>query len=581
MTWKTSYEKWRNEPTLDKELRFQLEELEKTETGLEDSFYKNLEFGTGGMRGEIGPGTNRMNTYTIRKASSGLASFIEEQGEKAKVRGVVIAYDSRHKSPEFAMEAASTLASRGIQTYVFESLRPTPVLSFAVRYLKAFSGIVITASHNPPEYNGFKVYGPDGGQLPPREADLLTEKVEEVENELAISVKDKSQLQEDGLIQIVGEEIDTAYLEQLKGITVNPDLIKEMADLSIVFTPLHGTANLPVRNGLEAIGFKNVTVVKEQELPDPDFSTVKSPNPEEHAAFELAIQYGKEKDADVLIATDPDADRVGVAVKNLDNEYVVLTGNQTGALLLHYLLSQKEAQGELCPKGVVLKTIVTSELGREIASSFGLKTVDTLTGFKFIGEKIKEYEKTGEHTFLFGYEESYGYLIGDFVRDKDAVQASLLAAEVAAYYKKQGKTMYEGLMDVFSTYGYHLEGLESLTLKGKAGAVQIANILESFRADPPAEVGGKAVLYVDDYSIGKQRNLATGEGTQIDLPASNVLKYILEDGSWFCLRPSGTEPKIKFYFAVQSNTYSDSENLLQSLKNDVMDLVSQLVAAAQ
>ncbi|MDM5197611.1 phospho-sugar mutase [Fictibacillus enclensis] len=581
MTWKTSYEKWRNEPTLDEELRLQLEELEKTETGLEDSFYKNLEFGTGGMRGEIGPGTNRMNTYTIRKASSGLASFIEEQGEKAKVRGVVIAYDSRHKSPEFAMEAAGTLASRGIQTYVFESLRPTPVLSFAVRYLKAFSGIVITASHNPPEYNGFKVYGPDGGQLPPREADLLTEKVEEVENELAISVKDKSQLQEDGLIQIVGEEIDTAYLEQLKGITVNPDLIKDMEDLSIVFTPLHGTANLPVRKGLEAIGFKNVTVVKEQELPDPDFSTVKSPNPEEHAAFELAIQYGKEKDADVLIATDPDADRVGVAVKNLDGEYVVLTGNQTGALLLHYLLSQKEAQGELCPKGVVLKTIVTSELGREIASSFGLKTVDTLTGFKFIGEKIKEYEKTGEHTFLFGYEESYGYLIGDFVRDKDAVQACLLAAEVAAYYKKQGKTMYEGLMDVFSTYGYHLEGLESLTLKGKAGAEQIANILDSFRATPPSEMAGRAVLYVEDYSIGKQRNLQTGEKTQIDLPASNVLKYVLEDGSWFCLRPSGTEPKIKFYFAVQSNTYSDSENLLQSLKNDVMDLVSQLVAAAQ
>ncbi|MDN4527666.1 phospho-sugar mutase [Fictibacillus fluitans] len=581
MTWKTSYEKWRNETTLDEELRFQLEELEKTETGLEDSFYKNLEFGTGGMRGEIGPGTNRMNTYTIRKASSGLASFIEEQGEKAKVRGVVIAYDSRHKSPEFAMEAASTLASRGIQTYVFESLRPTPVLSFAVRYLKAFSGIVITASHNPPEYNGFKVYGPDGGQLPPREADLLTEKVEEVANELAISVKDKAQLQEDGLIQIIGEEIDSAYLEQLKGITVNPDLVQEMEDLSIVFTPLHGTANLPVRNGLEAIGFKNVTVVKEQELPDPNFSTVKSPNPEEHAAFELAIRYGKEKDADVLIATDPDADRVGVAVKNLDGEYVVLTGNQTGALLLHYLLSQKEAQGELCPKGVVLKTIVTSELGREIASSFGLKTVDTLTGFKFIGEKIKEYEKTGEHTFLFGYEESYGYLIGDFVRDKDAVQACLLAAEVAAYYKKQGKTMYEGLMDVFSTYGYHLEGLESLTLKGKAGAEQIGNILNSFRSSPPAEVAGKAVQHVEDYSIGKKRILATGEETRIELPASNVLKYVLEDGSWFCLRPSGTEPKIKFYFAVKSNTYRDSENLLKSLKNDVMGLVSQLVAAAK
>ncbi|MDN4075817.1 phospho-sugar mutase [Fictibacillus terranigra] len=581
MNWMTAYEKWLNEPTLSDELRRQLEQLKETETGLEDSFYKNLEFGTGGMRGEIGPGTNRMNTYTIRKASAGLASFIEAHGEKAKARGVVIAYDSRHKSPEFALEAASTLATRGIQTYVFESLRPTPVLSFAVRYLKAFSGIVITASHNPPEYNGYKVYGADGGQLPPNEADLLTELVEKIENELAIPVDPQEQLKADGLIQIVGEEIDDAYLEQLKRITVNPDLIHDMKDLSIVFTPLHGTANLPVRTGLDAIGFKNVTVVKEQEKPDPDFSTVKSPNPEEHAAFELAIQYGKEKDADVLLATDPDADRVGVAVKNLDGEYVVLTGNQTGALLLHYLLSQKQAQGSLCPKGVVLKTIVTSELGREITSSFGLKTVDTLTGFKFIGEKIKEYEKTGEHTFLFGYEESYGYLIGDFVRDKDAVQTCLLAAEVAAYYKKQGKTMFEGLLDIFETYGYHLEGLESLTLKGKAGAEQILHILESFRANPPFEMAGKEILYVEDYSTATKTDLISEEESSIHLPASNVLKYVLSDGSWFCLRPSGTEPKIKFYFAVKSDSLTSSESLLRELKNDVMDHVQQLVAAAQ
>ncbi|MED2972112.1 phospho-sugar mutase [Fictibacillus sp. B-59209] len=581
MNWKTAYEKWLNEPNLDEELQLQLEKLKETETGLEDSFYKNLEFGTGGMRGEIGPGTNRMNTYTIRKASAGLASFIESQGEKAKARGVVIAYDSRHKSPEFAMEAASTLASKGILTYVFESLRPTPVLSFAVRYLKAFSGIVITASHNPPEYNGYKVYGADGGQLPPNEADLLTEKVEEIENELAISVVPEEQLKAEGLIQMVGEEIDEAYLEQLKRITVNPDLIHEMQDLSIVFTPLHGTANHPVRNGLDAIGFKNVTVVKEQEQPDPDFSTVKSPNPEEHAAFELAIEYGIEKDADILLATDPDADRVGVAVKNLEGEYVVLTGNQTGALMLHYLLSQKQAQGSLCPKGVVLKTIVTSELGREITSSFGLKTIDTLTGFKFIGEKIKEYEKTGEHTFLFGYEESYGYLIGDFVRDKDAVQACLLAAEVAAFYKKQGKTMYEGLLDVFDTYGYHLEGLESLTLKGKAGAEQIHHILDSFRASPPVEMAGKEILFVEDYSTGTRTKLAYKEESSIHLPASNVLKYVLRDGSWFCLRPSGTEPKIKFYFAVKSGSFSSSETLLRELKTDVMNHVHQLIAAAQ
>lgn len=579
MNWKTAYEKWLNEPTLDEELQLQLARLKETETGLEDSFYKNLEFGTGGMRGEIGPGTNRMNTYTIRKASAGLASFIESQGEKAVARGVVIAYDSRHKSPEFAMEAASTLAAHGIQTYVFESLRPTPVLSFAVRYLKAFSGIVITASHNPPEYNGYKVYGPDGGQLPPFEADLLTEKVNEIENELGIDVLSQDDLQSNPLIQMVGEEIDNAYLEQLKKITVNPEMIQEMNDLGIVFTPLHGTANLPVRKGLEAIGFTNVTVVKEQEQPDPDFSTVKSPNPEEHAAFELAIQYGKKSNADVLLATDPDADRVGVAVKNLDGEYVVLTGNQTGALMLHYLLSQKEEQGKLCPKGVVLKTIVTSEIGRSIADNFNLKTVDTLTGFKFIGEKIKEYEKTGEHTFLFGYEESYGYLIGDFVRDKDAVQACLFAAEVAAFYKKQGKTMYEGLMEVFETYGYHLEGLESLTLKGKAGAEQINEILDTFRADPPATVAGKEVLQVEDYSISKRTNLVTKEVTDIHLPSSNVLKYVLSDGSWFCLRPSGTEPKIKFYFAVTADSYQESEELLQLLKGNVMELVNHLVSA--
>ncbi|EIT85994.1 phosphoglucomutase [Fictibacillus macauensis ZFHKF-1] len=573
MNWEIAYKKWLNTEGLEGELRQQLQELAQTETGLEDAFYKNLEFGTGGMRGEIGPGTNRMNIYTIRKASAGLAAYIEQQGTKAAARGVVIAYDCRHKSPEFAMEAAKTLASRGIKTYVFESLRPTPELSFAVRYLKAAGGIVITASHNPPEYNGYKVYGGDGGQLPLKEADLLTEKVNEVQDELQIETGSKEELMAKGLIEIIGAEIDEAYNEQLKKITVNPDVIREMHDLKIVFTPLHGTANHPVQKGLAALGFTNVTVVAEQAEPDPNFSTVTSPNPEEHAAFKLAIEYGEKQGADLLLATDPDADRVGVAVKNTEGEYVVLTGNQTGALLLHYLVSERQKQNRLSPNGVVLKTIVTSELGAAIADAYHLTTIDTLTGFKFIGEKIKEFEQSKEHTFVFGYEESYGYLIGDFVRDKDAVQACLFAAEVAAYYKKQGKTLYEALLDLYETYGYHYEGLQSITMKGKAGAEQIQAILETFRSTPLTKVAGKDVLFTEDYSIQKGMNMTTNEPYDIELPASNVLKYKLADGSWFCLRPSGTEPKIKFYFAVKGASEKEGKAMLQTLMNEVMQRV--------
>src|SRR5690606_10963143 len=442
--------------------------------------------------------------YTVRKASAGLAAYIESFGEEAKRRGVAIAYDSRHKSPEFAMEAAKTLATFGIQTYVFDELRPTPELSYAVRHLNAFSGIVVTASHNPPEYNGYKVYGSDGGQLPPEAADTVIEKVYAIENELELKVGSEEELKASGLIKMIGSEIDNAYTEKLKTISINPELSKE--GIKVVFTPLHGTANKPVRNGLKAFGYENVTVVKEQELPDPNFSTVKSPNPEEHAAFELAINEGKKIDADILIATDPDADRLGVAVKDDKGEYVVLTGNQTGAILLHYILSEKKKQGILPENGIVLKTIVTSELGREIASSFGLKTVDTLTGFKFIGEKIKEYEETGEFKFQFGYEESYGYLIGDFARDKDAVQAALLAVEVCAYYKNKGITMYEGLMEIFEKYGYYREGLESLTLKGKEGAEQINNLLASFRSEPPTVVAGRKVTRIEDYKESIRTN---------------------------------------------------------------------------
>ncbi len=578
MSWEQSYQRWNNKQDLDQELRTLLTSLEGNEKALEDSFYKELEFGTGGMRGEIGPGTNRMNIYTIRKASEGLATYINSFGDEAKKRGVAIAYDSRHKSPEFAMEAAKTLASHGIQTYVFEELRPTPELSFAVRYLNAFSGIVITASHNPPEYNGYKVYGEDGGQLPPAAADTVISYVNKIADELLIDVKDESELKKQGLIKMIGEEIDKAYTEKLTTISVNPSLSEEV-DLKVVFTPLHGTANKPVRRGLEALGYKNVTVVKEQELPDPNFSTVKSPNPEEHDAFTLAIRDGKAIDADVLIGTDPDADRLGVAVKNNDGEYVVLTGNQTGALLLHYLLSEKQEKGTLPNNGVVLKTIVTSEIGRDIAKSFGLETIDTLTGFKFIGEKINEYERTGQYQFQFGYEESYGYLIGDFARDKDAIQAALLSVEVAAYYKKKGLTMYQGLLEVFKKYGYYKEGLQSLTLKGKEGAEQIQSILHSFRSNPPTEVAGKKIVAIEDYKSSVRHDVIAGTNEAIDLPGSNVLKYILEDHSWFCVRPSGTEPKAKFYFGVKSETLKQSEQELSALEAGVMEKVNELITA--
>ncbi|WML32183.1 phospho-sugar mutase [Neobacillus sp. OS1-32] len=572
MDWRTAAKSWMEFAGLEPELRHQLEAFKDDEKYLEEAFYKNLEFGTGGMRGEIGAGTNRMNIYTVRKASAGLAAYIEKFGAEAKQRGVVIAYDSRHKSPEFALEAAKTLATSGIQTYLFDELRPTPELSFALRYLQAFAGIVVTASHNPPEYNGYKVYGSDGGQLTPRAADELIQKVNEIENELLINVENEEKLRSHGLIKTIGQEIDQAYIEKLKTISVNPSLAKE-TNINIVFTPLHGTSNKPLRAALTAFGFKNVTVVKEQELPDPNFSTVKSPNPEEHAAFELAIRDGQKTEADILIATDPDADRLGIAVPNHEGEYVVLTGNQTGALLLDYLLSQKKEKGTLPQNGVVLKTIVTSELGRTIASAYQLETVDVLTGFKFIGEKIKEYHASGDHQFLFGYEESYGYLIGDFVRDKDALQAALLAAEVCAYYKNQGMSLYDGLMQLFEKYGYYLEGLRSLTLKGKEGAEKIQRILASFRSEPLSQLGSLKTVATEDYLSGVRTTLNRQE--KINLPHSNVLKYIFEDGSWVCLRPSGTEPKVKFYFGVNSERMETSKAKLQAIQQDFMALVDE------
>ncbi|KQU08194.1 phospho-sugar mutase [Peribacillus butanolivorans] len=576
MDWKSVYTTWAGYQNLNGEIRVLLEEMQQDEAKLEDAFYKNLEFGTGGMRGEIGAGTNRMNIYTVRKATAGLAQYISTFGEEAKGRGAVIAYDSRHKSPEFALEAAKTLATFGVKAYLFDELRPTPELSFAVRKLNAFAGIVITASHNPPEYNGYKVYGSDGAQLPPEAADQVISYVNAIESELDIQIKEAKDLKEQGLIEIIGEELDAAYNKELLTVPENPQLAEEI-DVSLVFTPLHGTANKSVRRALQSLGYQNVHIVKEQELPDPDFSTVKSPNPEEPAAFELAIELGNKVEADLLIATDPDADRLGIAVKNKSGKYVVLTGNQTGALFLDYLLAQKKEKGNIPENGIVLKTIVTSEIGRTIAESYGLKTMDVLTGFKFIAEKINQYNKSGEHSFLFGYEESYGYLIKDFARDKDAIQAAVLAVEVCAYYKKQGLTLYEGLLNVFEKYGFYLEGLRSLTLKGIEGAKQIQGILDQFRQNPPTQIAGIQVVVEEDYQSSKKHSLTSNSEELIELPKSNVLKYFLKDGTWVCLRPSGTEPKIKFYFGVQGKTMAESEAKLSAVIADFMGKIEALV----
>ncbi|MEH7146460.1 phospho-sugar mutase [Priestia megaterium] len=581
MNWKVQLDKWLTFNALDVELKEELLVMKENEKEEEDAFYKNLEFGTGGMRGELGPGTNRLNVYMVRKATEGLACYIEESGEEAMKKGVVVAYDSRHKSPEFALEVAKVLGRHGIKTYVFDELRPTPELSYAVRYLNAFAGIVITASHNPPEYNGYKVYGEDGGQLPPAAADNIISHINRVENELSIPVKEEQELLVEGLLTYIGAEVDAAYTEALKTIQLNRELVQRVGnELKIVFTPLHGSGNKPVREGLKAFRFTNVTVVKEQELPDPNFSTVASPNPEEHEAFKLAIQYGKKIDADLLMATDPDADRLGVAVKDKSGEYFILTGNQLGALMLHYLLMQKKEQGILPENGAVVKTIVTSEIGRAIASRFGLETIDTLTGFKFIGEKINEFEQRGMYEFQFGYEESYGYLIGDFVRDKDAVQSAVFAAEVAAYYKAQGKSLYEGLLAIFEEYGYYRESLCSITLKGKDGAEQIQKLVDFFRLEPIQELAGVEVTFIEDYQSSQRVNMQEGTIEDIPFPASNVLKYHFEDGTWFTIRPSGTEPKAKFYFGVKKESLIESETYLKKIEQLVMERVNKFMTVS-
>ncbi|GAB7055728.1 MULTISPECIES: phospho-sugar mutase [unclassified Paenibacillus] len=555
------YELWLNDEAIDAATKEELRSISGDPKEVEDRFYRDLEFGTGGLRGVIGAGTNRMNVYTVARATQGLARFLLKSGKKTP--SVVIAYDSRNQSPEFALETAKVLAGNGIKAYLFESLRTTPELSFAVRYLNADAGVVITASHNPPEYNGYKVYGSDGGQLVPDQAKQVIAEIRSVESFADVKRSSRADAEKAGLLEWIGEAVDEEYIRAVTAVSLNSELVREMSDdFRIVYTPLHGAGNLAVRAALGAIGFEQVHVVAEQEKPDANFSTVKSPNPEEREAFALAIAEGKKIDADILIGTDPDCDRMGAVVKDANGEYFVLSGNQSGAIMIDYLLGRLQERGELPANGVVVKTIVTSEMGAVIAEHYGAKVLNTLTGFKYIGEKITQFEQSGEAEFLFGYEESYGYLAGTYARDKDAVVASMLICEAAAYYKSKGKTLYDVLQELYERHGYFLERLESRTLKGKDGVEKIQGIMEDWRRQPPVELNGLQVTKVEDFLQGLY-----------GLPVENVLKFTLEDDSWFCLRPSGTEPKIKVYFAVRGSSAQAASDAIDKLVQTVMSRV--------
>ena len=566
MSWQDIALKWEKFEGLEDYLKTQLENFSEKEK--EEAFYAPLEFGTAGMRGIVGPGINRMNIYTVRQATEGLARLIETYGEEAKKRGVAIAHDSRHFSPEFALESAKVLVKHGIKAYVFEDLRPTPELSYAVRHLHTFAGIMITASHNPAAYNGYKVYGEDGGQMPPKDADALTEFVRQVENPLAVDVVTKEELEQSALFEWIGEAVDAAYLEEIKSVSVNPALLSNTKDLSVVYTPLHGTGLMLTKRALDQAGFTGLQIVSEQATPDGDFTTVKSPNPEEAGAFEYAIRLGDEIKADVLLATDPDADRMGAAVRQPDGTYQVITGNQIAAILLDYLLFAHQKAGTLPANAAVVKSIVSSELPTVIAEHYGAKMVNVLTGFKFIAEQIKNYEETNAHTFMFGFEESYGYLVQPFVRDKDAIQAVLLLTEVAAHFKSEGKTLYDGLQALYEKYGYFLEKTISVTVQGLEGPAKIKALLDGLRKEVPSNFGGIKVALAQDFSVNQQVD-AEGIVSEIGLPTSNVLKYILEDGSWIAVRPSGTEPKIKFYMGVKAATQEEAEEKLAKFQKDL------------
>ena len=567
MTYQENFQKWADFADLPDYLRRDLESMdEKTK---EDAFYTNLEFGTAGMRGLIGAGTNRINIYVVRQATEGLARLIESKGGNEKERGVAIAYDSRHFSPEFAFESAAVLAKHGIKSYVFESLRPTPELSFAVRHLNCFAGIMITASHNPAPFNGYKVYGEDGGQMPPHDADALTTYIRAIDNPFAVEVADVEAEKASGLIEVIGEAIDAEYLKEVKDVNINPALIEEFGkDMKIVYTPLHGTGEMLARRALAQAGFDSVQVVEAQATPDPDFSTVKSPNPESQAAFALAEELGRQVGADVLVATDPDADRVGVEVLQKDGSYLNLSGNQIGAIMAKYILEAHKNAGTLPENAALCKSIVSTDLVTKIAESYGATMFNVLTGFKFIAEKIQEFEEKHNHTYMMGFEESFGYLIKPFVRDKDAIQAVLVVAELAAYYRSRGLTLADGIEEIYKEYGYYSEKTISVTLSGVDGAEQIKAIMAKFRNNAPKEWNATEITVVEDFKA-QTSTAADGTVTNLTTPPSDVLKYTLADGSWIAVRPSGTEPKIKFYIAVVGESNEDSQAKIANIEAEI------------
>lgn len=575
MDYKENYLSWISDPYFDDDTKNELLAIKDDEKEIKERFYKNLDFGTGGLRGILGAGTNRLNIYTVRKATQGLANYILKQEGNVKEMGVSIAYDSRRFSDTFAISAALVLNGNGIKAYVFESLRPAPELSFSVRELGAISGIVITASHNPKEYNGYKVYWSDGGQVPyPRDEEIITE-VNNVTDFKQIKTMDKEDAIKAGLFNIIGKEVDDKFVENVKKQSINPEIIKKMADdLSIVYTPIHGTGNIPVRRVLKEIGFNNVHVVKEQEMPDSEFRTVNYPNPEDPNAFKLALKLADSIGADIIVGTDPDCDRVGAVVKDNNGEYVILTGNMTGVLIADYIVTEKKKNGTLPSNAAIISTIVSTDMTKAITKTNNVDYYEVLTGFKYIGEKIKEFEETNNNTFIFGFEESYGCLAGTYARDKDAVVATMLICEIAAFYKDKGMTLYDGLQELYKKYGFYKESIESITLKGIEGLEAIKKIMQGIRTNPPVMVNGQKVIELRDYKTRKINNLITNITDDINMPVSDVLYYVLEDESWFCIRPSGTEPKIKVYFGTKAGSLGEVDVKLKSLIDSCMKIVN-------
>lgn len=576
MDYKEVYEQWLSNPYFDEATKEELKNIAEDDNEIKERFYMDLEFGTAGLRGIIGAGTNRMNIYVVRRATQGLANYIAKVDKKSQ--GVAIAYDSRHMSPEFAEEAALCLAANGIKAYIFESLRPTPELSFAVRHLGCVAGINVTASHNPPEYNGYKVYWEDGAQItPPHDSGIMGE-VKSISDWNTVKTIDKAEAEKAGLFQVIGKEVDDAYMAELKKQVLHMDAIKaEGKNLKVVYTPLHGTGNIPARRILKELGFENVYVVKEQELPDGDFPTVSYPNPEAAEAFELGLKLAKEVDADLVLATDPDADRLGVRVKDKNGEYHDLTGNMSGCLLANYEISQKKAiNGSLPEDGALIKTIVTTNLADAIAKGYGVKLIEVLTGFKFIGQQILGFEQSGKGSYLFGFEESYGCLIGTYARDKDAIVATMALCEAAAYYKTQGKTLWDAMIEMYEQFGYYKDAIQSVTMKGIEGLRKIQEIMNSLRQNPPAEFAGHKVVAVRDYKADTITDVATGAVKPTGLPNSNVLYYELTDDAWVCVRPSGTEPKVKFYYGVKGTSLADADEKSDIMGKAVLDMVDSM-----